>query len=214
MVKSICDSDYHQSGETLIRETIAGNRQAVDRLIASGVDVNFANINAFTPLMAAAQWKELDIVEVLLAHGASTSTPDNSNGRTPLMYACLSGCSQCVALLVQAGSPVNVRDDTGLTPLMLAAVTGELAMVKHLVNAGAKLDAQDEQGFRPVDWAHKWGRKTVVSYLLSRMAELGIAIGEVQGPDKSFHLPSPELERPKMRSKVRSSRRKDHVDAD
>lgn len=154
-------------GDSLIHEAIAGNLPSVRELIARGADINFINVNGVTPLMAAAQWKRLDILEFLLAKGATTCPPERFTGRTALMHACLSGSAQCVELLLQAGSEVNLRDSHGMTALMMAAVTGETAMVKCLVKAGADIQAQDENEFTASDWAAKWGRRNIVTYLSS-----------------------------------------------
>jgi uncharacterized protein len=157
----------HQLGDFLIEEAISGNLPSVRELIACGADINFANINGVTPLMAAAQWKQMSVLTFLLTRGAGTNAVEESTGRTSLMYACLSGSAQCVKLLVQAGAEVNVRDCHGMTALMMAAVTGETDMVRCLVKAGADTDCRDENQFTAVDWAAKWGRRNVVNYLVS-----------------------------------------------
>lgn len=161
------DSGAEEFGETLIQEAMAGNLVTVSHLINLGVDVNFANFNGVTPLMAAAQWRQHHILKFLLTRGADTRPREKSCSRTALMYACLSGSPQCVELLLQAAAEVNVEDDYRMTPLILAAITGQIEMVRSLVDAGANIGAHDENGFAAIDWARKWGRMTVSSYLLS-----------------------------------------------
>jgi len=156
-----------QSGDSLIEEAISGNLIAVRQLVQCGADVNFANANTVTPLMAAAQWKRLDVIEFLLENGASLRSVDEADGRTALMYACLSGSHRCAELLVEAGADVNVRDRYGMTALMMAAAAGGTEMVRLLVDAGAEVEAHDELGFTAMDWAKKWEKKNVIGLLLS-----------------------------------------------
>ena len=154
-------------GDSLILEAMQGNLPAVRQLIVRGADINYANINAVTPLMVAAQWRRLDVVRFLLDNGADTTALDASNARTALMHACLSGSTQCVRLLLQAGAQVNAKDSFGMTALMMAATTGELDMVRCLVRAGADICGQDEWGYTALDWAAKWKREAIVRYISS-----------------------------------------------
>jgi len=159
------DLTYQQMGDCLIQEAVSGNLPAVRRLIERGADINFANIDAFTPLMAAAQWRQLNVLKFLLENGARLVPVAKTNGRTALMHACLSGSPQCVELLLEAGARVNVRDSYGMTALMMAATTGGTEMVRPLLQAGAEIDARDDQGFTAVDWAAKWGRTDIIDLI-------------------------------------------------
>lgn len=161
------DSIAEELGDSLIREAIAGDLPAVRQLVYSGADVNFANMNGVTPLMAASQWKRLNVIEFLLANGASSCPADYVTGWTALMYACLSGSPQCVEILVKGGAEVNVRDACGMTALMLAALTGKTEMVRRLVKAGAEVGARAESGLTAMDCAEKCGNRAVVETLLS-----------------------------------------------
>ncbi len=165
-------SDFilQELGDSLILEAMAGNLPAVRQLIVRGADINYANINAITPLMAAAQWRRLDVVSFLLDNGAGTTALDASNGRTALMHACLSGSPQCVRLLLKAGVEVNAKDGFSMTALMMAATTGELDMVRCLVHAGADIRSQDEWGYTALDWAAKWKREAIVKYISSTVS--------------------------------------------
>lgn len=169
-------------GNSLIREAIAGNLPAVIQLIDSGANVNYRNVNCVTPLMAAAQWKQLPVVKFFLEKGACTRPVEQATGRTALMYGCLSGSPRCVALLLRAGAEVNVSDSLGMTPLMMAAATGKKRMVEHLLKAGADADTRDENGLSALDWAKRWNRTRVVDYLLSkqRLTQRNYEVG-VQG---------------------------------
>jgi len=58
----------------LLQAVRAGERVAVQRVIASGADVNAANRYGVTPLLLAAQRGRDDLIELLLKAGASVKT--------------------------------------------------------------------------------------------------------------------------------------------
>ena len=68
------------------------------------------------PLHIAAQNGYLEIVELLLEHGANPNVQDN-DGRTPLHYA-VENCHVDVArVLLDHGADPTIRDNEGMTPL-------------------------------------------------------------------------------------------------
>jgi ankyrin repeat protein len=108
-----------------------------------------------TALMRAAFSGDIELVKLLLAHGADPHIVSKDN-ETPLMAACgtgfINGYSkgrtpaerlEVVKLLVQAGEDVNAADNYGITPLMVAANLGDLPVVQYLMDQGADLAAHD-----------------------------------------------------------------------
>ena len=70
--------------------------------------------------------------------GALTTT-----GAAPLHFAAASGSSEAVAILLDAGADVNVREPQwGQTPLMFAAASGRTEAVKVLLARGADVEAR------------------------------------------------------------------------
>ena len=82
-----------------------------------------------TPLMEAASVGHVDIVKLLLAHGADVNA-QSSSGNTPLMYACAGGHEAVVKALLEGGSNVEDHNENGHTPLMEAASAGHVAVAK------------------------------------------------------------------------------------
>lgn len=108
-----------------------------------------------TALMRAAFAGDLDLVKLLLAHGADPHIASKDN-ETTLMAAAGTGFIngyhkgkpaaerlEVVKLLVQLGEDVNAADSYGITPLMVAANLGELPIVQYLIDQGADLAAHD-----------------------------------------------------------------------
>jgi ankyrin repeat protein len=70
------------------------------------------------------------------------------HGATPLMTAASyrPGYAQSVAMLIEAGADVNLRDDKGETALMYAVRSHTPKIVEHLLLAGADVNARSEKG--------------------------------------------------------------------
>lgn len=108
-----------------------------------------------TTLMRAAYSADLELVHLLLEHGADPSIRSSEN-ETPLLAAgghgWIDGYSQgksfperleVIKLLVELGADVNWADDSGITPLMVAANMGDTPIIQYLVDQGADLGAHD-----------------------------------------------------------------------
>ena len=108
-----------------------------------------------TALMRAAFAADLELVKLLLAHGADPHIPSRDN-ETTLMAAAGTGFIngfnrgkpaaerlEVVKLLVQLGEDVNAADNYGITPLMVAANMGEVPIIQYLIDQGADLAAHD-----------------------------------------------------------------------
>jgi uncharacterized protein len=108
-----------------------------------------------TALMRAAFAGDLELVKLLLAHGADPHIASKDN-ETTLMAAAGTGFINgynrgksaaerlaVVKLMVELGEDVNAADSYGITPLMVAANMGELPIIQYLIDQGADLGAYD-----------------------------------------------------------------------
>ncbi len=108
-----------------------------------------------TALMRAAFSGDLELVKLLLAHGANPHIV-SSDKETTLTAAAGTGFVngyhrqrssaerlEVVKLLVGLGEDVNAADSYGITPLMGAANLGDIEVVKYLIEKGADLSAHD-----------------------------------------------------------------------
>jgi ankyrin repeat protein len=77
-----------------------GDVEAVKKFIEYGADVNEKS-NGCTPLMLAARYNNVEIINLLLAKGANLKTKDDK-GYTALRYAELSNAKQAVDTLKAA----------------------------------------------------------------------------------------------------------------
>jgi ankyrin repeat protein len=115
-----------------------------------------------TPFVRAAQSGDVELMKLLLAHGADPKIPTEF-GDTALAAAAGIGWVEgvtyehsvkenveAVKMLLDLGLDVNSANRDGRTPLMGAALKGRNEVVQLLVDHGAKLDTRDH-GSRDTD---------------------------------------------------------------
>jgi ankyrin repeat protein len=154
--------------------------RVIKSLLKHGADVNARNTDmeprwsgaryrrrqvGLTPFLAAARQADLEVMRLLLEHGADpkANTPLNI---TPLMLAAgIAWASnqdraseeqvlETVKMLVEElGADVNFVADTGETAMHAAAYRGANSVVQYLFDKGAKLDVQDKSGRTPLQVA-------------------------------------------------------------
>jgi ankyrin repeat protein len=104
------------------------------------------------PLFAALEHDHVDIVELLLEHGANVDARDPT-GETMLLEV-LSGrrhnLVKIVTLLLKHGADVNARDTTFKSSLHLAECGGELKVAHMLLDHNSDVNSQDEDGKTPL----------------------------------------------------------------
>jgi len=121
------------------------NGKMLDKLIASGVDVNSRNKNNNTPLHMAAKLGFEDMTRILLAAGANPDC-DNDDLDTPLtISAYRQHVSVCEALLNGGANP-NIRGRFGASPLHCAVAIYSTDIIRLLIAAGADINIEDGFG--------------------------------------------------------------------
>lgn len=115
----------------LLRAAMSGNVELVDAYIYFGINVNFADSIGLTALHCGARAQCIDVLELLLAHGADLNAVDIFS-MTPLSYACCSGIPelvqwflshQAVASYEDARRTIKYDNDTIFAALVEAIAT-------------------------------------------------------------------------------------------
>ncbi len=144
--------------------------QPVTLAEATSLDVNFLcrhremrlpkHLHSFyrsTPIQLAAVSLDVDLLKLLIAHGALIDEPV-TEGFTPLMLAMSNATGFSVhgsmnqrpysprikaaaKALIDAGADINIRDTYGAGPLHWAAGTGDPNLVQLLLGAGASVNS-------------------------------------------------------------------------
>ena len=153
----------------------SGQLANVERLIESGVDLNFAApSNGQTPLVLSVLTQRIDMATALVKAGADVGVPEKTSWRRrPLQLAAAAGHYELVVEMLRR-SPGEVRsvDAMLFTPLHNAAVGGHVDIVRLLVDSGADVDIADDRGRTPLIRAAEYGHTSVVELLVNRAAQL------------------------------------------
>ena len=157
-------------GTPLYYATLCDFRDLVEHLIITHPrDINARGGYHCTPLHAAIVKGNVDIVALLLEHGAEMATWNLKN-RSPLYEAARRGCLDVVRLLLYHHVDVNSRNGTEGTPLSTASQEGELEVAQTLLQHGAAVDSRDKDGWTPLILASHNGHLDVVRLLLENGA--------------------------------------------
>jgi ankyrin repeat protein len=155
--------------------------------------------------MLAARAGNVEVIDVLLTHGADPNVAERRTGTTALMWAALDDRGDAIRALVRGGADVGARSartafphtppgvigdalEEGVsyvgqtvlpkgswTPLMYAARQGARGAVAALADAKADLDAADPDGSTALALAAINGHADVVGLLLDRGANPNLA---------------------------------------
>ena len=123
-----------------------------------------------TWLHAAARRGRVDVMELLLAHGARIDARDRW-GWTPLAAAVQSDEMEAAKLLIAKGADINAQNNDGWTALNLAALLGNSEIVKFLLDNGADVSAPNRRGDMPLHTAMKYWHKELFVYLWKNGAD-------------------------------------------
>ena len=130
-----------------------------------GEDVNADSGYHGTPLRAASNKGHIDVVRVLLDHGANVNTIDKKN--TPLRSAFDGGHLEIMRLLLEHGADVDVWDDSDLL-LNRASKKGRAEVVHLLLQHNADVNSRGYTNWTPLQGASFFGQTKVVQLLLDR----------------------------------------------
>ncbi|XP_070616397.1 ankyrin repeat domain-containing protein 27 isoform X2 [Erythrolamprus reginae] len=115
------------------------------RLPSNGLGVNVANQIGLMPLHVAALHGHVDLVALLLKHGANIEAKD-VNQAGPLHFACQNGH-------FQHGATVNLPNNRGNTPLHKAVTGNYEGVVQLLLQNGALVHLRNNKQCTPLDYA-------------------------------------------------------------
>lgn len=174
------DSACH-FGRTPLHWAVKVRNLAIVRvLLDAGSDVDVATADGDTPLIwaianptPAEQDVQMEIITLLLAHGANVAAQNNV-GYTALQQAAIDGFAHAAALLLECdGVGLNIHDSRGRTALHHAAMEILLdgdydGLIRMLLKAGADFEALDEARDTALHLAARMGAVTSVKLLVQK----------------------------------------------
>lgn len=149
-----------------------------------------------TPLMRAAKKGDVEMMRVLLAHGADPTLRTKTGTETLMFASGLGGAGRFTAfedkqateadfieaatLCLERGADINAVSENGQTALHLAVTVRSESFIAFLLERGARVDIKDKQGRTPIDVANGVGargrgaaapvRESVVALLRAAMS--------------------------------------------
>ncbi|XP_014672088.1 PREDICTED: protein fem-1 homolog B-like [Priapulus caudatus] len=128
-------------------------------------------IEGATALWCAAAEGHMNVVKVLVEHGADVNHPTSTNS-TPLRAACFDGRLDIVKYLVQNKADLLIANKYNNTCLMIASYKGHLGVVHFLLVAGALPDERAHCGATALHFAAECGHLDIVKSLLVHNARM------------------------------------------
>ena len=153
------------------------NIEIVKLLLENGADPDIKQQRGMftgeSPLIRAIEENKIDVVELLINHGANIESTD-SDGYTALMIANLRAQYEILTLLINKGAAMNTQNNDGSTALMNAISEHFFENVELLLKNGADLlDLKDNQGYTALMHALTYDEPVVIKYVpRSRLHEL------------------------------------------
>ncbi len=134
-------------------------------LLAANAAVNQSNDQKRTALHYAVYQGHVDVVEILLDHGADVQVLDVGR-QTPLHIAASHGDVPMIRFLLDHGGFTHEFNVLGRTCLDLAVSTGSLPIVKLLLIEGAVVSKSNRAGKTPLKRALEKGYSEIATCLL------------------------------------------------
>jgi len=128
--------------------------------------IDVRNRHNVTALMLASSQGNIEIVNILLAHGPKLELRD-LDGSTALMCAVDKGHLEITCILLDNKANVNQQNFDGISPLMLACKNGHQAMVKFLISRPEiKLNLQSTDGLSALMFAALKGHHDIFTFMM------------------------------------------------
>lgn len=130
-----------------------------------GGSLAWVDFTGETPFILASLSGDVDVMRLLLQHGADPKIQTNSSTNALMAAAGVNwvvdqtytegekSLLEAVKLCYELGLDVNAKNSMGLTAAMGAANRGSDAIIEFLVSKGARLDPKDNVGRTAYNWA-------------------------------------------------------------
>jgi ankyrin repeat protein len=119
------------------------NSGVISDMLDKGISADIKDESGIPVLCIAARDGHIEIMELLLKHGANVNIRYENN--SPLMFAVINGSYDGLKLLLDHGADVNAKGANKNTPLIVQAISNP-ENVKLLLEYGADVDIKNKYG--------------------------------------------------------------------
>lgn len=133
--------------KSIFSEALTYNQheESIQLLINAGAQINQADADGVTPIMAAARNPNVNILRTLIDAGAVINVPDQK-GNTALMVAAEHNENpEVIQLLLDRGSLITAENAKKRTALMFAKKNPSAEVIRLLIQAGSDVNAPDKE---------------------------------------------------------------------
>jgi ankyrin repeat protein len=127
--------------------------------------VNAFSEDGFTALHFAAFLGGVDAAQALIDAGADVAAVAQNAMQVQPINSAAAGCTEVVAVLLDAGAPVDAQQHGGYTALHEAAINGNDALVDVLLARGADVALTDSERKTAADHAERNGHRELAARL-------------------------------------------------
>jgi hypothetical protein len=150
-------------------------------IVSHGEHVNVNSGDRGTPLHAAAYNRHIDVVRLLLEHGADANS--SNGGIFPLRRAYDGGDPKIMRLLLEHGADMDVQDGNAFGTLLHdASWDGQVEVVQLLLQRDVNVNAAGFENQTPLHMASFNGHTKIVQLLLDRGADVYAKNGSSETP--------------------------------
>ncbi|XP_066931292.1 ankycorbin-like isoform X3 [Clytia hemisphaerica] len=161
-----------RDGQTALHISVKkGMLDCVEFMLAENPDLSTIDLQGRTVYHIAASKGDPVMLKKLLDYSRWCLEVKDTKEMTALHYAVASGENECVKLLINNNSPVDLRDGEGRTPLLTAIMNGYEKIAMALVLHGVDVNAPDYKERTPIFMACIQGMRDVVALLISKGAD-------------------------------------------
>ncbi|KAH9512284.1 hypothetical protein Btru_041383 [Bulinus truncatus] len=168
--KADCSHQDLNSFTSLMICSEHGFTDCVKTLLQTKVNVDDGDLDGNTALHFSSLKGRIEVVDLLLLHGADPNKCTKTFGTTPLMLASAAGHLAVVQSLARCPRlELNLCDKIeGKSALIYAVQLNRLSVVKLLIESGADVNATSSSGLTALHMGTINGFNEIVDYLISR----------------------------------------------
>ncbi|CAG7731706.1 unnamed protein product [Allacma fusca] len=159
------------ANEELVKAAAHGDYQKCEEILKRGeCDVNGV-FSGHTALQAASQNGHLEVIRILLAHGADPEIEDRDGDRC-VHHAAYGDEPAVIEILAQSSADLNARNKRRQTALHIAVNKGFLGVTTTMLRLQCHPSLQDDQGETPLHLSVSKRNETILSILLDHGADV------------------------------------------